>query len=91
MNKKLAFIPASLIIAGALALTGCGAGQTVDLEGSDAATPSASATGDYTALHEALQAAVDVAQAAADRIEKAAELQFRKSVEDSISSPVYFV
>ena len=31
MNKKLALIPASLIIAGALALTGCGAGQSVDL------------------------------------------------------------
>lgn len=73
MNKKLALIPASLAIAGALALTGCDAGQTVNLDESASAAPSASATSDYSALHEAIQAAVDVAQDAADRMEKAAE------------------
>lgn len=60
-------------INGGIALTGCGAGQTVNLEESASAAPSASAMGDYSALHEAIQAAVDVAQAAADRMEKATE------------------
>ncbi len=59
MNKKLALIPASLLLASAVALTGCGSGQTTE--------PSASPK-DYSATHEKLQKVVDGAKAAADRL-----------------------
>ena len=91
MNKKLAFIPASLIIAGALALTGCGVGQNMGLNRSMSAVPFAPAADGYTALHGALQDMVHVAQSAADRVDRVTELQFRKLVKDSITPTVYYV
>jgi len=69
MNKKLLFLPASLILAGTLALTGCGVGQTVNLDDAASAAPSPVSPEASGAIIDAIKAAGDAAKLAADTIE----------------------
>ncbi len=74
MNKKLLILPASLVLAGTLALTGCGVGQTVNLDDAASSAPSPISSEASGAIIDGIKAAGDAAKLAADTI-KAGQTQ----------------